>query len=479
MDINSQMKVSGPAGLLLLALCGASFLAGLDLFVVNVAFSDIRQSFTGESLADVSWVLNIYAIGYAALLIPLGRWSDRFGRRRGFLVGLAIFVVASLACAVSPGLWWLVAARALQAVGAAMITPASLAVILTAMPPERRASSVRVWASSAAIAAASGPVVGGFLVEASWRWVFLLNIPIGLALLALAWQVVPESRASVAEPAESRAALLLALSVGAVALALVRGGEWGWLRVETMVSFAIAALAAIAFARRNARSASPFLDPAMLRVRSYAWANAATFLFNAAFAAGLLANVLWMQSVWGYSAIRTGIAVAPGPLLVPVFALVAQRLGTRFDTGRIAAVGSLFVAAGAIYAIAAIGQEPAYVTEVLPGWLLAGVGVGLAMPTILAAGTSSLPPERTATGTAVVNMSRQIGAVLGVSLLIALLGTPLDYDAAHSSFVDIWWMTAGFAVLAAGAALGLESGGRVSERTPPPMPEPAKVPGKI
>ncbi|WP_372729282.1 MFS transporter, partial [Nocardioides sp.] len=174
------MRVSGPAGLLLLALCGASFLAGLDLFVVNVAFQDIRASFPGESLADVSWVLNVYAITYAALLIPMGRWSDRFGRRRGFLIGLGVFVLASVGCALSPGLWWLIGFRALQAVGAAMITPASLAVILTAMPLERRASAVRIWASSGAIAAASGPVVGGFLVEASWRWVFWLNVPIGL-----------------------------------------------------------------------------------------------------------------------------------------------------------------------------------------------------------------------------------------------------------------------------------------------------------
>ncbi|WP_372730051.1 MFS transporter, partial [Nocardioides sp.] len=277
----------------------------------------------------------------------------------------------------------------------------------------------------------------------------------------------------------TRAALLLALAVGAVALGLVRGGEWGWGRTETVASFAVALLAGALFARHNALSTTPFLDPTMLRVPSYAWANAATFLFNAAFAAGLLANVLWMQSVWGYSAIRTGIAVAPGPLLVPVFAVVAQRLSFRFAVGRIAAVGSLLVAGSALYAIAVIGQEPSYLTEVLPGWLLAGVGVGLAMPTILAAGTSSLPAERTATGTAVVNMSRQIGAVLGVSLLIALLGTPIGYAAAHSAFVDIWWMTAGFSVLAAGAALGLRGLGGVSEPTPSSMQETAVGPGKI
>ncbi len=166
----------------------------LDLFIVNVAFDTIGRDL-GASLTDLSWVLNAYAIVYAALLVPLGRLADRYGRKEGFLLGLAVFTLASVACAVSPGLWWLVAARVLQAVGAAALTPTSLALLLRGAEPTRRAHAVRVWAATGALAAALGPVVGGLLVHAAWQWVFLVNVPIGVA--APPWRPVrwvPDSR---------------------------------------------------------------------------------------------------------------------------------------------------------------------------------------------------------------------------------------------------------------------------------------------
>ncbi|MFD4180544.1 MFS transporter [Rhodococcus sp. NPDC058514] len=471
MELNSQLSRQVHPWPVLVALCGASFLANLDLFVVNVAFDEIRAEFAGHGLSDLSWVLNAYAILYAALLIPLGRWADRIGRRRGFLIGLGLFVAASAACAAAPDLWWLVGFRGAQAVGAALLTPASLALILTVLPAERRSASVQIWAAVGALASAAGPVLGGLLVAASWRWVFLINVPIGLAFLVLAARAIPESRDRHADHPDIPAAALLAAAIGALALGLVRAPDWGWTSAGTLACLGTAVAAAIAFRFRDARSDSPILEPAMLRVRSYAWSNAAMLLFSLAFAAGLLAVILWMQTVWGYSALRTGLAIAPGPLMVPVFAVVAQRLATRIDAGRIAAAGCLLWGAGAVLILTSVGAEPAYAGAILPGWLVAGVGVGLAMPTTLSAATASLPQDRAATGSAVVSMQRQIGAVLGVSALIAIVGSPVGFDSARDVFTQTWCMVAIVSVLAAGAALGITA-------RPPVHPAPTTAPAE-
>ncbi|MFB8007267.1 MFS transporter [Nocardia sp. NPDC056000] len=181
---SSQVLVSPPvrdrSNLILLVLCSAAFMAMLDTFIVNVAFTAIGDGFPGSSLADLSWVLNAYTIVYAALLIPAGRLADRYGRKRGFLTGLAVFTVASVACALAPSLWSLIGFRALQAAGAALLTPTSLGLLLTALPVERRATAVKIWATSTSLAAAIGPIIGGALVQLSWQWVFLVNAPVGV-----------------------------------------------------------------------------------------------------------------------------------------------------------------------------------------------------------------------------------------------------------------------------------------------------------
>ena len=168
-------------------------MASLDLFVVNVAFDEIGRDLGTASVSDLSWVLNAYAVAYAAFLVPFGRLADRHGRKAMFLVGLGTFTLASAACAAAPGVWWLVAARTVQAIGAAALTPASLGLLLTAVAPQRRAAAVRIWAASGAVAAAFGPVVGGVLVQVSWHWAFLVDVPIGVLALVTAALRVPDS----------------------------------------------------------------------------------------------------------------------------------------------------------------------------------------------------------------------------------------------------------------------------------------------
>lgn len=459
-----ERVASSPAAVLAV-LSLAAFMASLDLFIVNVAFGSIAEDFGGQSLSGVSWVLNAYAVVYAALLVPLGRLADRYGRKAGFLLGLGLFIAASLGCAVAPGLWSLVLFRVLQAAGAALLTPTSLGLLLHAMPAERRARAVRIWAATGGLAAAGGPVVGGLLVSASWRWVFLVNIPIGLVALVFAARVVPESKDPEPGPVpDLLGAGLLAVSVGALALGLVQAPEWGWAGASTLTALGIALACAAGFWWRSRTHVAPVVEPALLAVRSFAWSNATSLLFGVAFAGNLLVNILWMEQVWQFSALRTGLGVAPGPLMVPIFAALAQTVAHRVPVGRIAATGSALLGLSLLLSIALLGQDPSYASEMLPCLLISGAGVGLALPTILASATADLPPARAATGSAVVNMSRQIGSVLGVSVLIALLGTPVGYAALRSGFDDVRWTLAAASLLAAAAATGM------TVRAPVPTP---------
>lgn len=444
-------------GRVLLVLSAAAFMASLDLFIVNVAFTAIGRDFRGASLSDLSWILNSYAIVYAALLVPLGRLADRYGRKEGFLAGLALFVVASAACALSPGLWWLVAFRVLQAAGAAALTPTSLALLLRATAPERRARAVRVWAATGALAAAIGPVVGGLLVQVSWQWVFIVNVPIGVGAILAAIRWVPDSREQVTERVpDLLGAGVLAVAVAAVALSVVKGPDWGWSDPRDVAGFMVAALGLAVFAFRTGHHPTPVIAPAMLAVRAFAWSNVTAFVFSFAFGAGLLSTILWFQDVWGYGPVRTGLAIAPGPAMVQVTALLSHRLARRgMSVGSMSALGCLLLASGYAYIALSVGAQPDWVVEMLPGQILIGSGVGFALPTILSSGTADLPPAQSATGSAVINMNRQIGTVLGVSILIAILGSPLGFDQAHHVFRLAWATIAGAAVAAAAVSFGM------------------------
>ena len=466
-------------GAVLAVLSLAAFMSSLDLFIVNVAFADIQHSFGEASLTDLSWVLNGYAILFAALLVPLGRLADRFGRKAGFLLGVALFTVASLACALSPGLWWLVAFRGVQAIGAAALVPASLGLLLTATPAANRVRAVRIWAATGALAAGVGPMIGGLLVSASWHWVFLVNLPIGLVTLIAAGRLVPESRdRGVTGLPDLLGALVIALAVGSLALALVKGPDWGWSGPATLAGFAASAICWALFWWRSSRHPLPVIEPGLLRVRAFAWSNVAMLIFSVAFAITLLASILWMQQIWDYSALRTGFAIAPGPLVVPVFAAIAQSVAHRVPVGQITAIGTALCGISSLIIIFTLGAEPAYASEFLPAWLIGGAGVGLTLPTLLSAATADLPATQAATGSAVVNMSRQIGTVFGVSAVVVLLGSPDGYPQAHRAFQHVWWFAVFCALLAVPAALGMTPRNRPGTPVPNQQDESAQAVGQ-
>lgn len=447
-----------------LVVAAAVFVSNLDLFIVNVALPAMNQHFSGSTLASLSWVLNGYAIVFAALLVPAGRLADRIGHRTAFLAGLAGFTLSSALCALAPGVGWLVGARLLQAVGAALLMPTSLALLLDATAPERRAGAVRAWASIGGIAAGLGPVLGGLLVEADWRWVFLVNLPVGAAALIVGLRVLPRPRVPEAGPLPDLAgAALLTAAIAALAVGLVKSESWGWGSARVIGSLLAAAALTVWFLYRSARHPSPVVELPLLRVPVFAAANATALLFTVAFAGMLLTSVLWCQQVWGYSALRTGLAIAPGPLLVPPIALATGPLLRRLGHGRLALAGLLSFAAGIAWWAVAVSTAPDYARGLLPGMLLTGVGVGLTLPTLIGAAAGALPPARFATGSAVTTMARQIGAVVGVAVVVSTLGTPRGARAALDAFRHGWIAVIVATVLAAVGAILLALAQRRAE----------------
>jgi EmrB/QacA subfamily drug resistance transporter len=455
MKLTSRLRArraDATPGLVLVIVCAGVVLASLDLFIVNVALPDIARDLGTEKLSDLSWVLNGYAIVYAALLVLFGRLAESRRRDHGFLLGVTVFTLASAACGAAQSLPMLVAFRILQAVGAALLTPTSLSLVLATAPPERRHSSVRAWTAVGGVAAALGPVVGGLLVAASWRWVFLVNVPIGLAAVIVGWRRLPAVAGHPVPRPDATGAILVTLGVAGLTLGLVKGNDWGWGAASTLICLAVSVLTLALFALHCARHRNPLIDAALFRVRSFSGSSVVAIVFSIAFGAMLFSIVLWDQEVWGYSALRTGLSVAPGPLMVPLFAfLVAGRLIKRFGPGVVIAAGATIYAAGAIWWTLASGLTPHYASEQLPGMLMTGVGVGLTLPTFMATGASALPPHALATGSAVVNMLRQVGLAIGVALLVAVLGTPHTPAAQLSAFRHGWEMIAVASLLAAAA----------------------------
>ncbi|HEY2043080.1 MAG TPA: DHA2 family efflux MFS transporter permease subunit [Jatrophihabitans sp.] len=463
-DSNSSARTRGPVAskLVIGVIVAAVFMTNLDLWIVNVALPAIGFSFAGAAgnaslpnLASLSWVLNGYAVALAALLIVAGRLGDRIGHRRVFLIGIAVFTVASAICAAAPNLPLLVAARVVQAIGAAAQLPTSLALMMASVPPAKRATAARGWAAVGGLAAASGPVIGGLLIELSWRWVFVVNLPIGMVSLVIGAKLLPHPAAREREPwPDLFGAALVTVAIAALTGALVQAPAWGWASPRIGGLLGLAVLAGAVFVRRCARHRYPLLELSLFRVRQFSMANLAVFVFSIAFGIMLLSNVLWCQDVWHYSALRTGFAMVPGPFLVPIVTILTVRAMHRYGPGRLAAVGSVFFAASMLWRVLFSQVDRNYLHDLLPSMILGGIGVGLGLGSLIAAGVTGLPADRSATGSAVVNAGRQIAGAVGVALLVTLLGTQVDASSV-SGFRSAWWLAFGLSLGAAALALTL------------------------
>jgi NTE family protein len=427
-----------PRKVLAIASLGAA-VAFVDATIVNIAFPNIARSFTGTSIQSLSWILNAYNIVLAAFLVAAGRVADLLGRRRVFIFGLELFTGASLLCAAAPSASLLVVFRVVQALGAAFLVPSSLALVLHAFPAERRSHAVALLSAVAAAAAGLGPSLGGLLIAAvNWRLVFLVNLPIGAVAIMLARRHLVESRA----PGRRRlpdllGALFFALAVAALVLGVVKGQEWGWGSPRVLGAFAAAIVLVAVFGWRCTWHRSPIVDLQLLRIRTFSAANGMTIIAAAGFYGYTLTNVLFLTGVWRYTILQAGLALTPGPFVAAAVAGPTSRLVQRIGHRPVLVAGGLIWGAAVVWLIERVGATPQFVTEWLPGIVLLGIGAGTLFPNLSGAAVASAPGESFATATGLNSVSRQVGAALGVALVVAIIGTPSPLHAL-AAFDDAW-----------------------------------------
>jgi len=417
----------------------AVYLVALDVTIVNIAFPDLTRSFPDTSPTTLAWVLSGYSIAFAASLLAAGRLADRYGRRRIFFTGLAVFSGASAACGLAPSPETLIAARVVQAIGGALVFPSSLALLLPEFPVHRRSAAIGIWGAVGGVAAATGPSLGSVLVDwISWRAVFFVNVPVTVIGWLAGRRLLVES----SDPDANRlpdilGAVLGTAAVATLTLGIVQGDEWGYGDTRVVTAFAAALVLGPLFVLRCARHESPILDLALFRMRFFTVANTAGFLFSIGFFAMLFVNINFLTRVWGWSILMSGVAFTPGPLMAAAFAGPAGRLADRYGHARVVVPGTALFVLGMLIYITSVGTEPNYWQVYLPASLLVGAGVGFTISTISSASTAFLPPTRYAMGSAFHATTRQVGAALGIAVAVAVLSDALAVGQGGAQAVDV------------------------------------------
>jgi EmrB/QacA subfamily drug resistance transporter len=398
------------------------FITALDFTIVNVAFRSIRDEFGHDSARLLPWTLSGYAIAFAAGLLTAGRMADAFGRKRAFLIGNVVFAAASMICGFAPTVGVIVLGRVLQAIGGAMLVPTATALVLPEYPVSERAHVFGMTSAMGSIAAAMGPVVGGVLTsQLGWRWVFFVNLPIGVVVVVAGQRVLRESRDPLAATRPDLLGASLAIgSVGLLTLAIVQAEEWGWHSAAEVVVVVAAIALGVAFVARCRVSADPVLDLTLLRARFVWSANAANLLWSMGFYAMYFSNVGWLQDVWGYSPQRSGLAYLPGPVVATLASILLTGRLRRFGPIGVVAAGASAIAVTSLAFTIASGESHRYVSLFLPMVMVIGLAIGSVLPVLSGAANAYLPANRFAMGSALYTTGRQIGAALGVAIVSAL-----------------------------------------------------------
>ncbi|MCW2918256.1 MAG: major facilitator superfamily 1 [Actinomycetia bacterium] len=465
----AEPPVRAPHCLPLLLACGGSFLAFLDVTITNLAVPALARDFGGVDLTSLSWVVTLYTILLAALLAPAGRMADVLGRRRLFAVGVTVFTVASLMAAIAPTFGLLLVARAIQAVGAAALMPASLAFVLADTPAARRGSAIGLWSAAASVAAALGPALGGVLVDAyGWRSLFFVNVPAGALLgwLALRLPTVATTRTRL--PDVTGTALLTG-GIALLVLGVTQGQSWGWAQSPTLVCLLGGTTAVIVALVRSSRHAEPAVQISLWRSRTYASANVVSALFGAALYASLLLGALFLTEVWHYSELQAGLAMTPGAIASAGVGISVGRLARRPSPRTLTVIGALVLAATSGVLALWLPTEPHFLAVWLPTGLIGGAGMGAVSVGVSSAAAFSVPPPSFAAGTGLNIAARQVGGALGVAVLTVLLaGRAPGGGAAVFAHVYLFCALACLAAAAVGTRLILMA----------PVPVPATAPAE-
>ncbi len=413
----------------------------LDTTILFVAFPDIGATFSDTSPATLSWVLNAYTIVFAAFLIPAGKIADRVGHRRSFLAGSALFTVASMVCGLAPTAELLIAGRIVQAVGGAILIPASLALVMRAYPRHELPRAVAIWGAAGAVAGALGPTLGAAVVEGlGWRWAFFINLPVGAYTIIAGRRTLQESSDPDTAIPNTVGVVLVAAAAGAISYAVVETETNGWWSSATVGWFVLGAVLVAVFVAHQRRTTAPVLDLDLFRIRNVAWSDLAGLVFGVAFSAMFLASILFLTSVWGWTVLEAGFGVAPGPALV---AILAPRLGSlagRIGQRPILVAGALAYAAGGLWRVLALGPDVDYLVDYFPSMLLTGFGVACIWPQLSSAVAQALPPNRAGIGGASLQAARQFGGTFGVAIAVALVAGADSLEASLDAFEQVWWV---------------------------------------
>lgn len=401
---------------------GAAFLAMLDATVANLAIPDLTLDFPGTTVADLSWVITAYAVAFAAALAPAGRLADTIGRRRLYVAGVGLFTVMSAVAAAAPTVGLLVAARAVQGVGAAAMIPASLAVLLAGTSAARRARAIGAWSASSALAAAIGPSIGGVLVEAfGWPSLFVINVPLGAALVIAARRLPADERLVDARLPDLAGSALLGGGIAVIVLAVTQGDRWGWTSAGTVAGMAGGLTAIVLAVRRSQRHPAPAVETTLWRSPRFALANVAAFGYGIALYSWMFVGVLFLTGSWRYSELRAGFAMSPGAAAAAVGAVVVGRSAGRIAPRLAVGAGALLVATGGLLVVTSASDDPSFLTLWLPVSLVVGTGIGGVTTGLSSAAVLSAPPAQFAGATGSVMTARQIGGALGVAIAAVIV----------------------------------------------------------
>ena len=443
------------------ALAFALFMIMLDNTVVNVALPSIQRDL-GIGLSELEWTVNAYALTFAVLMLTGGKLADFFGRRRVFLIGLAIFTVASLACGLATTGGTLIGARTLQGAGAALMMPATLSIISATFPPHQRGMAIGIWAGVSAMALAIGPLIGGLVTEhIDWSWIFFLNVPIGVLGFAVSSLVIRESRDTSAEQRLDIPGLLASgVALFALTFALIEANAYGWGDPVIIGLFALSAVAFAAFVWLELHQRAPMLDLSLFRSSTFAGANVVALLVTLAMFGVFFFMSIYMQNVLGYSATRTGAVFLPMTVLIILIAPAAGKFSDRVGSRWLMTAGMLCLTASLVV-FSRLGLDSTF-WDIFPGLVVGGFGMALVMTPMTAAALGSVPVEKSGVGSGVLNTFRQVGGALGIAVMGAIVAAYIDLDAAGrpdpAAFIDGFQraleVSAGFALLGAVISAG-------------------------
>jgi EmrB/QacA subfamily drug resistance transporter len=445
-----------------------SLMAALDTLVVSTALSTIRLDLHA-SVEQLEWTVNAYNLSFAVLLITGAALGDRFGRRKLYAAGMALFAAASAASALAPDVGWLIAARAVQGAGSALIMPLGLALLSAAFPPEKRGAAIGIFSAITGLAVASGPLVGGAIVEGlAWQWIFWINVPIGLISIPFVLRKIDESFGS-DTGLDIRGLALITAGALAIVWGLVRGNQAGWDSVEVIASLIVGALLVAGFIAWERRAREPMLPMRFFRNRAFTAGNAAIFLTFAALFGAVFFYAQLLQTALGYGPLGTGLRLLPWTATFMTVAPIAGALADKIGERPLMVAGLSLQAVGMAW-LALIAEPGMAYSQMLAPFIVAGVGVSMAIPSAQNSVVGSLGVDVIGKAAGANSMMRELGGVCGIAVVVAVFGAAGSY-ASPASFVDGFGpaigVTAGLSL--AGAIVGLALPGRRREATAPAL----------